>query len=216
MSIQKKRPSPDAHASEQQISTIKIGNNSNKWIVLENNSGIKKWVELKSPVKKYYTICNGAKPYLVIVAENTIIIMKQNNKKFDNVHDKLVYKINKYKNIFPGTNTNKFGGPHKAKFVGSSILVETKLNEYIFICDNIYKFKTTSQITNFYSIMGNSNVPYPFAVSKDKIYLMIEQVYLNSEDWNNKKDPYEIYYKNNNKKSNLKISTFSVEIIDSY
>ena len=214
MTTIKKRLSPGIHASEQSIGTIKIGNNLNKWIVLSNDSGIKKWIELKSPINKYYTDWNGAKPYLVIMASNTIIILKPNNKIIHDVYDKLVYKINKYKNIFIGTNTNKFGGYYVDKFKGNSILIETNVNEYIFIGKDIYKFTTTTPIKTYYSIMGNSSVPYPFAVSDDKIYLMIETKILNYKDWNKKTDPYEIYYKNDKKKSDVKFSNFIVKFID--
>jgi len=37
-----KRQSPNIHASEQIVGTIKTGNNLNKWIVIPNDSEIKK------------------------------------------------------------------------------------------------------------------------------------------------------------------------------
>ncbi len=62
--------------------------------------------------------------------------------------------------------------------------------------------------------MGNSSVPYPFAISDDKIYLMIETKILNYKDWNKKTDPYKIYYDNNKKKSDVNFSNFIVKFID--
>ena len=206
------RPSPTAHASEQSIGTIKTGSDFNKWIVLANNSGIKKWIKLVSPVKKYQVHWNGARPYLVIVAENTIIILKNNDNKFD----ELVIKIDKYTNLFVGINTNKFNGYYKEKFTGNSVLIEIKPTEYIFVGKDVYKFTTGTPITKYYSVMGNSNVPYPFAISEDKIYLMIENVHINLKDWDKKTDPYSIHYNWGKKFSNIKSTKYPVKYIEKY
>jgi len=37
------RPSPSVSATTQKIGTIKTGNDKNKWIVVENKNGVKKW-----------------------------------------------------------------------------------------------------------------------------------------------------------------------------
>jgi hypothetical protein len=207
------RPSPSIHASLQPVGTIKPGNDSNKWIVLANNSGIKKWIKLVSPIKKYQTHWNSAHPYLIIVAKNTIIILKPNINDYK-LFDNFVIKIDNYKEIFPGTNTNKFAGPYTEKFTGSSILIHVKNNEYIFIGKDIYKFTSTNPISKYYSIMGNSDVPYPFAISKDKIYLMLENVYINFDDWDGKIDPYAIRYNFSKKYSNIKSIKYNVKYID--
>jgi len=49
---------------------------------------------------------------------------------------------------------------------------------YMYIGSMIYTFTTAYQITNYYSTMGNSNVPYPVAVSKDHVFFMLDLVYL--------------------------------------
>ena len=200
----KLRPSPSLHASEQNVGTIKTGNDKNKWIVLPTSTGVLKWTKLDGSIKKYKTHWNGEHPYLVIVASNTLIVLKS---------DKLVLKVDKYKNLFVGANTNKFGGPYKEKFTGSSILIEIKPKEYIFIGKNVYKFTTTRPITIFYSIMGNSDVPYPFAISEDKIYLLLENVYINSSSWDGKIDPYLIHY-NFKKTFNVKSTKYATKLID--
>lgn len=38
-----KRPSPTISATTQKLGTIKIGNDKNKWIIVENKNGVKKW-----------------------------------------------------------------------------------------------------------------------------------------------------------------------------
>jgi len=138
--------------------------------------------------------------------------MSKGVKASDSVYDKydkLIFKINKYKNIFVGTNTTKFGGYYTEKFKGNSVLIETNTNEYIFVDKDIYKFITTTPITKYYSVMGNSNVPYPFAISKDKIYLMNENKCMDYKDWDKKRDPYQIYYQLNKKKPEIKFSNYT-------
>ena len=45
--------------------------------------------------------------------------------------------------------------------------------------------------------MGNSSVVYPFALTKNYGYLILENIYL-KRDFGNK-NPYDVYYKNNKK-----------------
>lgn len=208
----KLRPSPTQHAADQIIGTIKMGNDKNKWIVLPNKLNINKWIKLEGPIKKYYIHWNGDRPYTVLVTLSSIIIFKKDN---NDKYTKLVTKIDKYKNIFIGNNTQKFGGYYKQKFTGSSILIETKIKEYIFIGKDIYKFTTTSPITHFYSIMGNSDVPYSFALS-DKVYLFIENIFFRREDWDDKTDPYNFYYESRKKKSDVKFTKINVKYIEKY
>lgn len=211
--ITKIRPSPTSHAAEQSIGTIKTGNDSSKWIVLPNNSGIKKWTKLVAPIKKYQTHWNGARPNLVVVAANTLIILKNNG---DNKFDELVLKIDKYTKLFIGTNTNKFDGYYSEKFIGNSILIEIKPKEYIFIGKDVYKFITETPIIKYYSIMGNSDIPYPFAISQDKIYLMIENMCFDVGHWNKIRDPYLVYYDFEKKLSNIKSTKYVVKYINKY
>ena len=190
-------------ASENEIGKIKSFNNNN-WIVLHKNN-IKKWVSI-GQYKKYYTIDNGDKKYKVIITDTHIYIfnstmplfslekkgvieLKKNQKFFFN--ETLIYEIKNYKNIFIGKNTKKYRIYDKL-FTGSSILVEIKKNEYIFIGNKIMKFSSKEPIIEFHSIMGNSSVVYPFALTDNYAYLIYENIYL-QRDFNDK-DPYEVYY----------------------
>ena len=71
-----------------------------------------------------------------------------------------------------------------------------KGKEYIYIGMEIYSFKAKSEIIEYVSPVGNSDVPYPYAVDKDgRIYLMIENVILErGYDSKNYEDPYDFYY----------------------
>ena len=134
--------------------------------------------------KTYYPIRNGGNSkYKVEVLKTKIIITDLENEK--------TYLIKKYKNIFIGKNSKKYG-PYNKLYIGSSILVEIKDLEYIYIGNTISKFKTIETIEKFYSIMSNNFVVYPFALTKSYAYLMIENVYI-LRDFGDL-DPYEVYY----------------------
>jgi hypothetical protein len=58
----------------------------------------------------------------------------------------------------------------------------------------IYTFKTQEEIESYVSEMGNNAVPYPYATSKTKTYLMLECVEINNRFIN----PYGVYYASKN------------------
>jgi hypothetical protein len=134
--------------------------------------------------KTYYPNRNGGdSKYKVVVLKTKIIITDLENEK--------THEIKKYKKIFIGKNSKKYGLYDKP-YTGSSILVEVGESEYIYICDKIVKFNTKEPITKFYSIMGNNFVVYPFALTESYAYLLIESIYI-VRDFGDL-DPYEVYY----------------------
>jgi hypothetical protein len=111
---------------------------------------------------------------------------------------------------------NKYGRYSKVKKVwtgdkqddNSSVLVEFPHKKYMFIGTEIYEFETDEFITNYYSRIGNSDVPYPVALSEKYVYFMLEKKHVNRKefpkntDW---ADCYRFYYDN---KDNLSIKGF--------
>lgn len=89
------------------------------------------------------------------------------------------------------------------EFKGNTILVEC-LNDgvlsYIYIADVIYKFYVPNNdpIIVYYSPIGNSDVPYPVAISENYIYLMRDKVMIPGKDYSPRDllHPYHFYYKN--------------------
>lgn len=171
--------------------------------------------------KIYYPHDNGGRFYKVIIKTNSLTVMKLKKKLKDDVSeygkrvrdfDREILKNIKFDNIFIGKNTNKFGSSDtKNSCTGNSILVGIKDNNYMYIGTNIYLFKTDKPIIKFYSIVGRSDVVYSFAYSDNKLYLLIESVYMNVDDWNKKDDPYDLYY---NKKSGVKFTKYKTKIIN--
>lgn len=198
------RKSPSIHASENQIGKISIGNDKNNWIILEKKK-IKKWY-LLGKYKKYYTLDNGSKKYKVIISDKNIYIFPIN---LDYIFEWISVKRQQSQNkqIFIGKNTKKYS-VYDGLFSGSSILIEIKKNSYIFIGTKVIEFNTLEPIVEFYSIMSNSFVVYPFALTNNYAYLMLKNVFL-KRDFGDK-DPYDIYY--NFKKTNSKYTQKIINI----
>ena len=60
-------------------------------------------------------------------------------------------------------------GNYDPKFDGNTILLLVN-NYYIYISNNIQKFKINDEIIKYYSFVGNNDVPYPLAIGKKNIY----------------------------------------------
>jgi hypothetical protein len=197
--------SPNISATELNIGTIKTGQDKNKWIILPVGKS-QKWIKLIGQPKKYETEFNGGNPYRIIIAKNMIIIMKisnynEKNKKFDY---ELYNIIKKYKNIYIGKSSSKYSN-YKQSFIGNSILIEKSKNKYIFIGGTIFEFSLSEQIDKFYSPMGNNGVPYPFIITQNYTYLLLERIYISNDVCPKNTDPYDFYYKNI---KNIKINKF--------
>ena len=165
----------------------------------------------QSKSKTYYTHDNGGRPFKVVVEDKKVYVYKY--KKYDETTNSFLYseKPIKYekknyfkcKNIFigksPKNKSTILSGGYGAKFTGNSILLQITQNKYVFIGDKIFSFTSKSEIKKFVSPVGNSDVPYPYAVDADgRYYLMIEDVIIdkitNIKKYDN--DPYEFYYEN--------------------
>merc|ERR1712232_277922 len=80
-------------------------------------------------------------------------------------------------------------------FKGNSILLQKAADTYIYLGEHIQSFKTSAEIVKYVSPVGNSGVPYPFAVDTDnRFYLMIEDVVLDNVPAEQHEDPYDYYY----------------------
>ena len=66
----------------------------------------------------------------------------------------------------------------------------------MYIGNKIYEFKTKDEIVDYMSFVGNSDVPYPYAIGTENTYLMIEDVFIPNKELKvfGNEDPYEIYY----------------------
>lgn len=181
------RPSPSDSATIFKTGTTKKGNDGNMWTVVETDSGVKRWKAISRIVttgkKSYFIHDNGGRPFLVYLGKQTAEIYKLGNSDKDHPtkadYTKLVKQYDDVEKIFigksPMNDMTRFSGGHGAKFDGNSILIKLSKpeNRYVFIGERIYEFTAPEQITQYFSSVGNSDVPYPVALSKNFAYFMI-------------------------------------------
>lgn len=155
----------------------------------------------------YYTHDNGGRPYRLHVEDKKVEVfishyVKEHVELSGDV--RVVYGSEPYyffkeftaKKVFVGkspfTYTTEYSGGYGSRFDGNSVLLEVNDNEYIFIGDCIYSFTSLAKIVEYVSEVGNSDVPYPYAIDKKgNTYLMIEDVILLNKMCY---DPYKTYY----------------------
>lgn len=91
---------------------------------------------------------------------------------------------------------------------GNSVLFrvarQNGAHHYVYVGSEIYTFSSEEPVTSYVSPLGNSDVPYPYAVTASRTYLMIENVYVNNDDllrqsplaaeYTNEDEPYGQYY----------------------
>ena len=66
----------------------------------------------------------------------------------------------------------------------------------MYIGNSIKSFKSNTKIKDYVSPVGNSDIPYPYAVDEnDDYYLMIEDVIVKNVPDEYKDDVYEYYYR---------------------
>ncbi len=156
-------------------------------------------------MKSYLTHDNYGRPFMVnITGKNVDVYIEIQKASGKSVYDLL----KKYKNvskIFIGKDS-KYG------FIGNSILLRLNhsKNKYAFIGHDVYEFTAPEPITQYYSLVGNNDVPYPVATSKNYAYFMLEPSVSASENigvggeyvskalfprgFNNWEGAYSIYY----------------------
>lgn len=148
----------------------------------------------------YDILDNGGIPFKVIVNSPKIDILKSNEKGEKYIKFKTFTSDKIFIGVSPLTPMTDFSGGHGEKENGNSILLHLTGLTYVFIGWDIYSFDALHPITYYISEVGNSSVPYPYAIDDHQnVYLMIEKkvIVVNK----NKKivdemngEPYNYYY----------------------
>ena len=160
----------------------------------------------------YRTLDNGGRPFLVVVNvnEKTVnIYMKEKRcpwmKGNINNYNKFVRTYN-YLEIMIGSGWD----PTLAAIIGmtpehpdyknaehNSFLLKIKEKRYVHIGYKIYEFSTLDNITEFHSPVGNSLVPYPYAIGEKNVYMLLEdEAYLDKSLFKNDINYTEFYNMN--------------------
>ena len=93
-------------------------------------------------------------------------------KSYKNIHKKFIGKSIK------GDDAMKLPSSFG---LGNSILLKITNKKYVFIGSFIYEFEPKDEIKEYYSMIGNSDVPYPAAIGEKNVYFLIERCYLSKE-----------------------------------
>lgn len=168
-----------------------------RWIILASK-GNRTLEKIAGNFQVYETHDNGGRPFDVIVSFNRIFILI--NDEEEGKESQLILRLDDPFQIFIGKD------PKVPEFDGNSILVRVKDNDYIYIGDEIYIFQTESPVLEYHSPVGNSDVPYPYAVTRDKVYLMVEKKTIDNHGLTG--DPYDEYYSDK-----IKGTPFKYEIL---
>jgi hypothetical protein len=154
--------------------------------------------------KTYETHDNGGRPFFVTVSGKNVVVMrnmntyKRVNGKFVDVEAPPKEVLNLTADeIFIGKKSPSGGydGLKPSEAEGNSILVKQG-GKYIFIGHEIFEFSPVKgdRIESFYSDIGNSDVPYPYAVGKTHMYILLDKVAIQLDFFSAMKNIYEQYY----------------------
>jgi hypothetical protein len=157
--------------------------------------GIYKWVKVGKTQKRkgtFYDIHdNGGRPYRVYVDGSTIsIYIGKINNDFTYNYDKLFRTI-KAKEVYLGGKKSQ---------LGNTILVHVSGSNYLYIGHEIYEFQMEDTVDTYFSLVGNSDVPYPVLLGTEYAYFMLDHCYVPRTEFNPKmtkaewEDAYARYY----------------------
>ncbi|VBB18193.1 mg989 protein [Yasminevirus sp. GU-2018] len=137
--------------------------------------------KLSSRPREYLIHDNGGRPFKVVATHSAINIYSfEEDKNRDwskepdyNVH---LLKITKFLGYWVGHDTSEW-----TNFHGNSILVQETKTSYISIGWMVHRFETDEEILDYVSPVGNSDVPYPVAYTKNYVYFMLENEYVRKD-----------------------------------
>lgn len=210
-STQKKytsRPSPPYPANDCKGKELR-GNDGQLYKSIANARGVYSWKPVagtsttrkitrkaeksKSKGKAYKTHDNGGRPFVVYVnpANKSVDIYTNKNPSEE---APVFFKTMKYKQIWLGEVPR--GYTRESSERGNSILLQIGANQFVHIGSEIYSFSLVAgdQPVEYYSPVGNSDVPYPYLVGKTHTYFMLDYGAIPNEWLNLYNDVYEQYY----------------------
>ena len=155
-------------------------------------------------VKRYHIHDNGGRPFFVDIQGNHVSVSK-NMDTFKLINGKFIDIPAPPKHLFTEnadeifigkkSPTGGYDGLKPSEAEGNSILLKLG-SKYMYIGHEIYEFTAVDgdQIVSYYSDIGNSDVPYPYAVGKTHVYIMLDKVAVDKTFFDFKENVYQQYY----------------------
>jgi len=119
----------------------------------------------------YYIHYNYDRPFKVVINEDGCI------KVYRTCEEHKDYKeYKKYKDVYIGFGYIDYSGEEvKIKtngndHIGNTIMIHLEKTKYVLITNKIYEINLPEKIEDYLFPVGNNDVPYPMAISKNYIY----------------------------------------------
>jgi hypothetical protein len=134
--------------------------------------------------KSYKIHDNGSRPFTAVVVPGKVTVFT----------DEKEILSKKYKEIYIGDNLlaspdfdSKKGDPF---FKGNTLLAQIGAKKYMYIGESIYEFELAAGDTfvQYYSPVGNNDVPYAYVLGEKFIYFMWDKTYFPTDLFDLKKD----------------------------
>lgn len=199
------RPSPPYPAQDCK-GEKKKGQNGKWYISSSTSKGVYRWIPIHETrkakgVKSYEIHDNGGRPFVVEVNPSKKVVDVFLNEFIEDsdkyTKGKLILHT-AYSNIFIGedkTPEYKYK-TSEMKNKGNTILLQVSGSKYIYIGESIKSFETHGgeKINKYYSPIGNSDVPYPYAIGETHTYFMLDMETIPNNLLDLKMDGYPQYY----------------------
>jgi hypothetical protein len=159
---------------------------------------VRKELKLETDEKVVLTHDNGDRAFLVVYSPTYVTVYARpfdeyiweedystDMKKNWSLYTQKVEQFRVYKSWIPGKKGEK----------GNSVLfrVSETENEYLFVGHSVFTFTTDEPIVEYISNVGNSDVPYPYALGVNRVYFMLDRKWVHRRDITSL-DPYREYY----------------------
>ncbi len=155
-------------------------------------------------MKSYAIHDNGGRPFRVDIQGNkvTVYMTKVTFEKVDGEFKDIIHPPKQIlefltNKVFVGKKSpgGGYDGLKPKEAEGNTVLLEVG-EKYVYIGSEIYQFSPIKgdSIEKYYSDVGNSDVPYPYAIGKTHVYIMLDKVAVEKSFFDMKKKIYEQYY----------------------
>jgi len=199
------RKSPSYHAADCKGLTKK-GKNG-EYVSKPDAKGIYKWTKggatRKAAGKSYMIHDNGERPYKVQVSGKNVQIYKgeyKNNGPSAMDYSKLVKSVSAEK-VYIGKSTCGGAADLCGKAaIGNTLLLHLTGKKYMHIGRGITEFSIDDKVDDYFSLVGNNDVPYPVLLGTENVYFLLDNAYyprsafkakMSKLDW---EDAYQYYY----------------------
>ncbi len=191
------------------VKVVKSYKGSPKKIAKSVKKSVKKSARVpRKPSSKSYLIHdNGGRPFKVYVNGKKHVTIAKNAEEVKDV-EKTLFEIDADE-VHIGKRDPK--DVRNANYPGNTILLR-KGDKYIFVGPVIYEFVPVKgdQIVKFFSPVGNSDVPYPYAVGQQFLYFFddfknVAVMDRDLFDLSQEPDPYGLFYDTHNHKDKKKL-----------